>query len=79
MIIIDNDTNKKTDNICILLKYSEAVELRDALNQLIEANDFNTHHHVNSEDFSREITIAMYNETHLDSFNERIRKLIIED
>ena len=46
-------------NVYLWLTTDEARELRDALDDLLSAEDPNWHAHVSSADFDREITIAL--------------------
>ena len=41
------------------LTVSEAVELRDALDQMLRDQDFEAHHHVSSADFATEVTVSL--------------------
>lgn len=79
MRILDNDSDKKIDNITICLTKSEASELRDTLDSLLK-NAKGNHGHVSDYDANKEITLCIYDQKDLDaSFHDRVKKLIIED
>ncbi len=79
MRILDNDRNLKVNDITFLLTYGEACELRDSINELIFHHKENMHTHINNDDYTKEITIAIYDEEKVEMFNERYRKLILMD
>jgi hypothetical protein len=76
--ILDEDSDKRIDNVCIFLTKDEAVELRDDLNQLLD-NPKLHHTHLSNADYQKEITICLYNEKDLQGFHPRAIKLIKED
>lgn len=78
MRILDDDADKKLDNVSIFLTQQEAMQLRSYLNQLLD-NPKLQHSHLSSSDFKKEITICLYDEKHLENFNQRSIKLIKED
>ena len=78
MRILDDESDKKLDNISIFLTKEEAIQLRGYLNQLLE-NTGLQHSHLSSIDYQKEITICLYDEGKLDNFNQRSIKLIKED
>jgi hypothetical protein len=78
MRLLNEDEDKGINRILLLLTKSEAMELRDAIDLLLnDAGD--RHEHVSSEDYKKEVTIADYDEAKLNNFNERARRLIITD
>lgn len=81
MRILDQESDKATGQIMILLTQSEASELRDKLNHLLsEPFGAECHEHVPNEDFSKEVTICIYNPKKPgDSFDRRTLRLINED
>lgn len=80
MRILNQDDDKSTKNILILLTPSEAAELRDDLETLLQQNENNQHTHINDMEYSREITIAIYkNSECINQFDERTQKLILTD
>ena len=78
MRILDDESDKKMDNISIFLTKEEAIQLRGYLTQLLE-NPKLQHSHLSSADYQKEITICLYDEKRLENFNERSIKLIKED
>lgn len=79
MRILDNDTDKKIDNITLCLTRAEASELKDTLEDLLKSSKGN-HGHVTDYESNKEITLCIYDQKNLDeSFPERIKKLITED
>lgn len=78
MRILDDESDKKLDNISIFLTKEEAVQLRGYLNQLLN-NPKLQHSHLSSGDYQKEITICLYDEKNLENFNQRSVKLIKED
>jgi len=77
MRILDEKKDCKLDRICIFLTNSEVIELRDSLSEIIE--NPNHHSHIPSNDFFKEITVCIYDAGNLSNFNERSKKLILED
>lgn len=77
MRILDEDSDRKLDRIMIYLTKEEAQEMQDSLELLL----YKKHHHshINSENFDKEITVSIYKDTSLNGFDERSKKLIIED
>lgn len=78
MRILDLDTDKKLENVTLYLTYSEALELRDSLNDLIK-KPLNNHVHVSEECYQRELTVCIYDTKNLEGFNERSKTLILHD
>ncbi|MBP7074896.1 MAG: hypothetical protein KBA81_05870 [Rhabdochlamydiaceae bacterium] len=78
MRILNDESNEKLDNVSIFLTREEAIQFRGYLNQLLE-NPKLHHSHLSSSDYKKEITICIYEEDNITSFNERSRKLILND
>lgn len=78
MHILEEDSDKSIDNVTLYLTYSEALEFRDSLNDLLK-NPANNHAHISNESFLKEITICIYDKNNLKGFNERSLRLILED
>lgn len=79
MRLLNNDSNKKMDDITILLTHEEICELRDAINEILESEQTGYHSHINDATYTKEITIAIYNDENVKYFNERCQTLIMED
>lgn len=77
MRILDEDNDRGLDSATIYLSIDEALQLRSALDSVIR--DPSLHHHINDEDFKKEITICIYDEKNLKHFDERSKKLILHD
>jgi hypothetical protein len=71
MRILDIDSNKKIDNVMILLTKKEIIQLIGYSKQLID-NPSADHHHLS-------ITICIYDHENIDNFNPRVQKLIRDD
>ena len=78
MRIYDLDADSKVNNIIIYLTPDEAKEMRSSL-ELIMNNKKHHHEHISDADFKREITVCIYREDDLLSFDERSKKLILDD
>ncbi len=79
MRILGLDTDNKLDNVILYLTLTEAKELRDSLNDIIMGPQTRHHRHISSEDYQKEITVCIYDETNLEGFDERSKKLILKD
>jgi hypothetical protein len=81
MRIYNEDTDKKVNKVILYLTPDEAQELKDSLELIINNNEKHNHEHVadREDDFKREITVCIYREDNLSSFDERSRKLILND
>ncbi|HBS52346.1 MAG TPA: hypothetical protein DEA62_05165, partial [Coxiellaceae bacterium] len=78
MRILDIESSKALSNICVYLTLSEAKDLMSSIENLLE--DRLEHHvHIHDNVYQHEITVTIYNENELSSFDERSRKLISED
>ena len=78
MRILNNDKDEKINGITIYLTRSEAQELQDSMRDLLD-NANHQHSHVPSEDYQKEVTICIYDVQDLQRFDERSKKLILED
>jgi len=80
MKIIDEMTNKSLSNITILLEKSELTQLIGYLEDLSSEVAQNEHYHLNNDDYSKEITIAVYDDKgSLEHFAEKYKKIIVSD
>lgn len=59
MIIENINTREQWDRVVIHLKRTEASELRDALDAILNEGNPGRHEHVPSSDFQREITVLI--------------------
>ncbi len=78
MRILDQNNDKALNNITIYLQLEEAIELRDSLNYAV-SRPLNYHSHVPSVDYSKEITICIYDSSNIENFDERSKKIIVDD
>ena len=72
MRILDDESDKKLDNVTLFLTKEEVVQLQSYLNQLLENPKFQ-HFHLSSVDYQKEITICLYDEKNLENFVSGIR------
>lgn len=78
MRILDERTDKSLSHVTLYLTLAEASELKDALDALI-SDHVGRHEHIPSDDYSKEVTICVYDSSNLSDFNERSRQLIMQD
>lgn len=81
MRIYNQDTDKKVNKVTLFLTYEEAAELKDSLELILENSEKHNHEHIpDREDaFKREITVCIYKMDNLSGFNDRSKKLILND
>lgn len=79
MRIMDDDNDKKLDNITLFLTESEARQLLGYVKHLLEEKTSSAHYHLSSEDYQKEVTICIYDPNNINSFHSRIQKLIKDD
>lgn len=78
MRILSDDDDRPLRSVTLYLRHDEMSELRDFLEHLLA--DPSLHHiHVNDEAFVKEVTVAILTDSNLDAFDERSKKLILED
>ena len=82
MRILSYEIDKAFDEIFVYLTPNEEKELVERLNGLTD--DHSIHHiHLDTDElngqFKKMLTIAIYTEDNLDDFDERSKKLILED
>ena len=79
MRILNIENNNALKDIQIFLTPSEAEEMLGDLQRLIkEKKDFN-HAHIADQHYKHEITISIYDNNNISTFNERARILINKD
>ena len=81
MRIYNEDTDKKINKVILHLTPDEAQELKDSLESIISNKKNHHHEHIpdREDDFKREITVCIYSKDNLSGFDERSRKLILND
>jgi hypothetical protein len=77
MRILNLDTNEKINQATIYLTNSEAKELKDSLENLLENNSH--HEHISDNSFQTEITVCIYEKDNIGKFDARSRKLILDN
>ena len=78
MRLLDEDNDHSIDGMTSMLTVSEAEELRDSLEGLLEKPRDN-HAHVANKDFSKEITVCIYDLEWVADFDERVQRLLKHD
>jgi hypothetical protein len=66
------------DAAIVYLTKQEAAELRDSL-ELILADNLGRHEHISSADHRKEFPVCIYEMDHLKGFDDRSKRLILED
>jgi hypothetical protein len=79
MRILDQDQDRSVSRAILYLTMEEASELRDSLNAILNEPREGRHEHVSSEDYVKELTVCVYSPSDLAAFDERSKKLILED
>jgi hypothetical protein len=80
MRMLDEETDKKLNNVLLMLTVEEAKQVISYLNQLINKKTPSCDHfHISSDDYQKEVTICLYEDNKYDNFSERIKKLIMQD
>jgi hypothetical protein len=77
MRILNQKNDKALERIIIYLTFSEASELKDSVNSILETKSH--HEHIPSDDYQKELTICIYDTDDLSSFDDRSKKLIKDD
>ena len=75
-----SELNTELENITILLTESEATQMIGYLEYLISEADKKAHYHLNNDDYSKEITLALYDrDGDLEHFAQKYREAILRD
>ena len=75
MRILNAELDTVIHNVVIYLTRDEAKQMKDFLEQLLEEPELH-HVHVNDNNYSHEVTISVYDQDNLNSFDERSKRLI---
>jgi hypothetical protein len=78
MRIQDMETGKRLQNVCIYLTDREIEEMKCVLEDFF-TGALDHHAHINDDSYKHEVTIAVYNDENFDQFDERSKRLILED
>jgi hypothetical protein len=82
MLIIDDEKEKSIDNIILMLKLEEAIQLTGAIDDLIENEKIGGktfHRHINNEEYTKEITISIYSNKSINEFSPLIKDMILNN
>jgi hypothetical protein len=81
MRIYNEDSDQKVNKVILYLTPDEAQEMKDSLELIIKNNRKHQHEHIPDREsgYKREITVCIYKEDNLASFDERSKKLILHD
>jgi hypothetical protein len=79
MRIYNLDLDTKVNKVILYLTPEEAQEMKHALEQVMSDSKKYHHKHILDNEYKREITICIYKEDNLSSFDERSKKLILND
>jgi midasin (ATPase involved in ribosome maturation) len=79
MRILDETSNKSVSNLTLLLKKTEAIQLIGYLEALTSKDVLDEHFHLNNDDYSKEITVALYDDSNLNFFSDRYKLLVEKD
>jgi len=77
MRILDVESDRALSRVLLYLTADEAREMLSALEGAIL--DHHAHEHVPSHDYSKEVTLCVYDPSAIGTFSERSRRLIAED
>ncbi len=75
MRILNLNDSTPLSNITVYLTPAEATQMIGYLEQL--SAERGEHFHLNDDVYQREITLTVYQEEHLDGYDERSKKLIL--
>ena len=78
MRILDLETNQPLNNICIYLTPAEAKDLQGSIKNLLEKK-IDHHAHINDDTYQHEVTVTIYDAKNLTGYDERSKKLILDD
>ena len=82
MLIFYGGQEKSINDIILMLKLDEAMQLRGAIDDLIE-NEKNGgksfHKHINNEGYTKEITVSIYNNKSINEFSPLIKNMILNN
>lgn len=79
MRIYSLDSDTKINKVILYLTPDEAKELKGSLEAILSDSKKHHHEHIPDNEYKREITVCIYKEDNLSSFDERSRKLILND
>jgi PHP family Zn ribbon phosphoesterase len=77
--MLNEDADVSVKNLVLMLTLDEAKELRDYLKALIDDFGKEGHTHVYDSEYQHSLTYAIYDETDISEFNQRIQYLLQHD
>lgn len=78
MRLLNESDDQALRRIILYLTRSEAEEFRDAISDLLQ-DPKGKHSHIPSSDYQKEVTICIYSEDDVSGFDDRSKRLIIND
>lgn len=78
MRIYNVETDKKANKIVLYLTRNEAEEMKNSLEAML-VDERHHHEHISDSNYEKEITVCIYREDNLSGFDERSKKLILND
>ena len=78
MRLLNDSTGEALRSVIVYLTPDEARQLVGSLEQMLE-NPKDHHHHVNDDEYAHELTVTIYRDDNMGSFDERSRRLILDD
>jgi hypothetical protein len=82
MLIFHDEKENSINNILLMLKLEEAIQLKGALDDLIENEKIGEktfHKHINNEEYTKEITVSIYNNKSINEFSPIIKDMILNN
>ena len=79
MRILNEDNDEPVKSILLMLTAVEAKELRDAISDSLQKMNESYHTHVDDKEYEHEITFAIYTTDNINTFHERVQRLITND
>lgn len=81
MRMLDNTSDRALEDILVLLTRKEALILKSIIEQMLAEKEQGHYHFLDMENFTREITLGLYDEIDIDNntYIPRVIKLLKED
>lgn len=78
MRILEENSDKSLKKIILYLTLSEALEMKDSISSILKDSK-NNHAHIADANCEKEITICIYDDKDLEGYNERSKRLILNN
>jgi hypothetical protein len=75
----DNGKDEAVKNVLLMLTIEEANELKGEIETLLSRFISGDHSHISDKEYKHEITVALYSDTNIHKFSQRVQRLINED